>query len=151
MDYKMIRNARRNLRAYRLKNHLSVRAFGKRINLSGTWVSAFELGRYGEPKMERLKAIAKAMGTTLKGLVMEPPEMITRMTEEERRMGVRNLIKIWRLKKIGQNAFSLKIGMSAGYFNEVKRGTRLPSEASFNAIAKHLKMPVETLIGRDSR
>jgi hypothetical protein len=135
MDYKMIRNARRNLRAYRLKNHLSVRAFGKRINLSGTWVSAFELGHYGEPKAERLKAIAKAMGTNLKGLVMEPPEMITHMTEEERRMGVRNLIKIWRLKKMSQAAFSLKIGMSLSFF----------------AIAKHLKMPVETLIGRDSR
>lgn len=151
MDYKMIRNARRNLRAYRLKNHLSVRAFGKRINLSGTWVSAFELGHYGEPKAERLKAIAKAMGTTLKGLVMEPSEMITHMTEEERRMGVRNLIKIWRLKKMSQAAFSLKIGMSLSFFGEVKRGTRLPTEASFSAIAKHLKMPVETLIGRNSR
>ncbi|MGM9518459.1 MAG: helix-turn-helix domain-containing protein [Acidaminococcus sp.] len=149
MDYKMIRNARRNLRAYRLTNHLSVRAFGERINLSGTWVSAFERGHYGEPKMERLKAIAKAMGTNLKGLVMEPPEIITRMTEEERRMGVRNLIKIWRLKKMSQAAFSWKLGMSSSFFSEVKRGTRLPTEASFNTIAKHLKMPVETLIGRE--
>lgn len=61
------------------------------------------------------------------------------------------IVKIWRRKKIGQNAFSLKIGMSSGFFGEVKRGTRLPNAASFNTIAARLGMPVETLIGRKQK
>lgn len=149
MDYKMLRNIGRRMRAYRQEHHMSVHAFGELVNRSGAWVSAMELGHYTQPSAERLQAIARAIGTDVKSLVADPPKIITTMTEEERRMGVRNLIKIWRLKKMGQNQFSLKIGMSSGFFGEVKRGTRLPTEASFNTIARHLKMPVETLIGRE--
>lgn len=151
MDYKMLRNIGRRMKAYRLEHHMNVRAFGELVNRTGTWVSAMENCHYTQPSAERLQAIARAIGTDVRSLVADPPKIITTMAEEERRMGVRNLIKIWRRKKIGQNAFSLKIGMSAGFFGEVKRGTRLPNAASFNTIAARLGMPVETLIGRERK
>lgn len=152
MDYKMIKNARSNLRAYRLKHHISVRRFGARINRSGTWVSGFELGRYNAPvSADAMKLIANAMGITFKQLVTEPPNVITKMTKEERREGVKNLIRIFHEKKMGQIQFSRKIGMSGGFFGEVKMGSRLPSVESWWVIAEHLHMTVEELIGREKK
>lgn len=152
MDYKMIKNARSNLRSYRLKHHISVRRFGARIDRSGTWVSAFELGRYNAPvSADAMKLIANAMGITFKQLVTEPPNVITKMTKEERREGVKNLIRIFHEKKMGQIQFSRKIGMSGGFFGEVKMGSRLPSVESWWVIAEHLHMTVEELIGREKK
>lgn len=148
MDGKMLRNAGKNVRAYRLQHHMSVRAFGELIGRSGSWVSLFELGKCDEPPLRVLQSITRILKVNLKALAMEPPKTIVMLTKKERLTGVENLIAIWRKKKMGQIRFSRSIGMSNGFFGEVKRGARVPNVQSWHIIADHLNMKLEKLIGR---
>lgn len=149
MDAKMLRNAGKNVRVYRLQHHLSVRAFGELIGRSGSWVSAFELGKCDEPPLRIMQSITRVLRVDLKTLVLEPPQIITMLTKKERLKGVENLIFIWREKKMGQIRFSRSIGMSDGFFGEVKRGTRVPNVKAWLTIADHLHMRLEKLVGRE--
>ena len=149
MDAKMLRNAGKNVRVYRLQHHLSVRAFGELIGRSGSWVSAFELGKCDEPPLRIMQSITRVLRVDLKTLVLEPPQIITMLTKKERLKGVKNLISIWREKKMGQIRFSRSIGMSDGFFGEVKRGTRVPNVKAWLTIADHLHVRLEKLVGRE--
>lgn len=148
MNAKMLRNAGKNVRVYRLQHHLSVRAFGELIGRSGSWVSAFELGKCDEPPLRVMQSITRVLRVDLKTLVLEPPQIITMLTKKERLKGVENLISIWRKKKMGQIRFSRSVGMSDGFFGEVKRGTRVPNVKSWLTIADHLHVKLEKLVGR---
>lgn len=149
MNAKMLRNAGKNVRVYRLQHHLSVRAFGELIGRSGSWVSAFELGKCDEPPLRVMQSITRVLRVDLKTLVLEPPQIITMLTKKERLKGVENLISIWRKKKMGQIRFSRSVGMSDGFFGEVKRGTRVPNVKSWLTIADHLHVKLEKLVGRE--
>ena len=149
MDSEMLRNAGKNVRFYRLQHRMSVRAFGELIGRSGSWVSAFELGKCDEPPLRVLQSITRVLRMDLKTLALKPPQTIVMLTKKERLTAVENLISIWRKKKMGQIRFSRSIGMSDGFFGEVKRGTRVPNIQSWLIIADHLNMRLEKLIGRN--
>ena len=133
-------NFRGNMRYLRIKKGITGTQMAECLGRTPGFVSCVESGAYTRwPKTQDMLNIAKCLGVTIK-------EMIKPIEQD---VGVENLEKIRRLKKLTKQDFAELIGVSLKHYSMVTTGGSTFSVRKWWTIAENLKMDLSTLLGRE--
>ena len=145
-------NFRSNMRYLRIMKGITGTQMAECLGRTPGFVSCVESGAYTRwPRTQDMLAIAKCLGTTIKEMIKPiPAGTVLYVSPEEQDVGVENLEKIRRLKKLTKQDFAELIGVSLKHYSMVTTGGSTFSVRKWWTIAENLKMDLITLLGRDA-
>ena len=144
-------NFRSNMRYLRIKKGITGTQMAECLGRTPGFVSCVESGAYTRwPKTQDMLNIAKCLGVTIKEMIKPiPAGTVLYVSPEEQDVGVENLEKIRRLKKLTKQDLAELIGVSLKHYSMVTTGGSTFSVRKWWTIAENLKMDLSTLLGRE--
>lgn len=150
MDAEMMDNTISSIRYWRLQKGISAMTISLAVGRSPGWLTQVEQGYIKSIPDDDLLEIARVLGMKLRDLIKPVPETIMAVSREEADFGLQNLEKLRKKKRLTVPQFNDRLGLSKGHLHSALAGYNQFGIKSWWKIAKALRIPLATLIGRDN-